>query len=54
MNIEDFVRMTDAYFENPRLDSAGRQNILRQQFNQIDGQAGRTAELLRTLAVRRR
>ena len=41
MNIEDFVRMTDAYFENPRLDSAGRQNILRQQFNQIDGQAAR-------------
>lgn len=54
MNIDDFVRMTDAYVENPRLDSDGRARILQQQFNRLDGKAGaRTAELLAELAVRR-
>ena len=53
MTIDDFVRMTDAYVENPQLDAAGREAILRQQFNSLDGQAGRrTAELLASLASR--
>jgi hypothetical protein len=54
MTIDDFVRMTDAYVENPQLDAEGREAILRQQFNSLDGQAGRrTAELLAELATRR-
>jgi hypothetical protein len=54
MSIEDFVQMTDAYADNPALDAEGREAILRQQFNALDGQAGRrTAELLAELASRR-
>jgi hypothetical protein len=54
MSIDDFVQMTDAYAENPELHAAEREAILRQQFNSLDGQAGRrTAELLAQLASSR-
>lgn len=53
MTIEDFVRMANGYIENPDLDRAGREGILRQQMNRLDGQAGaRTAEELWELAVK--
>ena len=53
-SIGDFVRMADAYIENPQLDAEHREAILRQQFNRQDGQAGaRTAERLWQLATAR-
>jgi hypothetical protein len=52
MNIEDLVRLTKTYIEHPETDRAGRESILRQQLNRLDGQAGaRTAELLWDLTV---
>ncbi|MBI2824152.1 MAG: hypothetical protein HYX69_05650 [Planctomycetia bacterium] len=55
MTIDDFVRMADAYVENPDLHREGRETIIRQQLNRLDGQAGvRTAELLWQLATARR
>gem|GEM_PF-1072710 len=55
MSIDDFVRMANAYIENPQLHAAEREAILKQQFNRLDGQAGhRTGELLAELANRRR
>jgi hypothetical protein len=51
MNIEDFVRMANAYIANPQLDQEGREAIVRQQLTCLDGQAGvRTADLLWELA----
>ncbi len=54
MSIEDFVRMAAAYIENPELDRAGREAIIRQQLNRLDGHAGvRTADLLWQLSEAR-
>jgi hypothetical protein len=51
MSIDDFVRMANAYIKNPQLDHEGREAIIRQQLNLLDGQAGvRTADLLWQLA----
>ncbi len=50
-SVDDFVRLVDEYVADPTLDGEGRRAILRQQFNQADGQAGvRTAEALFALA----
>jgi hypothetical protein len=54
MTIDDFIRQAKTYIEKPETDREGRENILRQQMNRLDGQAGvRTGEQLWDLAVRR-
>lgn len=48
---DELVAAVNRYLANPRLDAEGRQAILRQQFNRLDGKAGiRTAQTLLTLA----
>lgn len=52
--IDSFVRLVDRYFADPTTDAAGRASVIRQQLNQLDGQAGvRTARELMRLATSR-
>jgi hypothetical protein len=50
-SIEEFVRLVEAYAEDPKRDEARRQEMIRQQLGCLDGQAGaRTAEAILKLA----
>ena len=52
LSVEDFARAANAYIENPQLHRQGREAIIRQQLNELDGQAGvRTADQLWQLAT---
>jgi hypothetical protein len=50
-NAKEFVSMVNSYLENPSLHQIGRDEMIRQQMNRLDGKSGiRTANKLLQLA----